>query len=52
MRKRIRELAEGRVDCAKPVVEFSVERIELQIPEGEDYKGEFTVISENHVPVR
>lgn len=52
MRKRIRELAEGRVECAKPVVEFSVGRIELQIPEGEDYKGEFAISSKNHVPVR
>lgn len=52
MQKRIRELAEGRIECAKPVIEFSVSRIELEVPEGEDVSGEFTVASQNQVPVR
>ncbi len=52
MRKRIRELAEGRVECAKPMVEFSAERIEIDVVEGTDYRGEFTLTSTNQVPVR
>ena len=52
MQKRIRELAEGRIECAKPDIDFSVSRIELEVPEGEDVSGEFTVASQNQVPVR
>lgn len=52
MRKRIRELAEGKIECAEPNAAFSVERIELEVLEGEDYRGEFTVTSTNRVPVR
>lgn len=52
MRKRIEELANGRIDCIGPAVEFSVSRIEIEVPEGKDFKGEFTITSRNQIPVR
>ena len=52
MRKRIEELANGRIDCVGPAVEFSVSRIEIEVPEGKDFKGEFTITSRNQIPVR
>ena len=52
MRKRIKELAEGKTECIGPAVEFSVSRIEIEVPEGKDFRGEFRVISKNKVPVR
>lgn len=52
MRKRIKELAEGRVVRTEPVVEFSVSRIEMEVHGGKDCKGEFTIASKNQVPIR
>lgn len=52
MRKRIDEIAGGRVECIGPAVEFSVSRIEIEVPEGEDFQGEFTITSTNHIPIR
>ena len=43
MRKRIEELAEGKVECIGQDVIFSVSRIEIETYAGEDYTGEFTV---------
>ncbi len=52
MRKRIEELAGGRILCACPIVEFSVSRIEIEVLEGRDFTGEFTITSKNQVPIR
>ncbi len=52
MRKRIKELAEGRVEVSKPIVEFSSDKLELEVFEGEDYKGYFTITSSNQIPIK
>lgn len=52
MRKRIDELAGGRIVCACPVVEFSVSRIEIEVSEGSEFAGEFTITSRNQIPMR
>lgn len=52
MRKRIKELAEGRVACIESAVEFSVSRIEMEVCEGRDFKGEFTITGKNQASVR
>lgn len=52
MRKRIEKLASGRVGQERPVPEFSADKIELEIIEGQDVSGAFTITSLNHVPMR
>lgn len=52
MRKRIDEIAGGRAECIGPALEFSVSRIEIEVSEGEDFQGEFTITSVNQVPIR
>ena len=52
MRKRIDELACGRVWCLAPIIEFSVNRIEITVPEGREYMGEFTITAINKTAVR
>ena len=52
MRKRIEEIAGGMVDCAAPLAEFSVSRIELEVIEGQDVQGEFKMFSKNRIPLR
>lgn len=52
VRKRIEELARGKVSVEKPIIEFSVDRIELEALEGKDFAGEFTITGRNKVPVR
>ena len=52
MRKRIKELASGRVECIGPAVEFSVGRVEIEVAGGDDAKGEVALVSKTHVPVR
>lgn len=52
MRKRIEELAEGRVECDRPVIDFSVDRVELEVLEGKMVTGEFVIASKNQVPIR
>ena len=47
MRKRIKKLAIGMFDDNEPKLSFSVERIELQVIEGKDATGEFTICSKN-----
>lgn len=51
MRKRIEELARGRFKCAEPILAFSVERIELEVSEGKNLEGEFTITSTNQIPM-
>lgn len=52
MRKRIEELARGQVGQERPVPEFSADKIELEIVEGQNVSGAFTITSLNHVPMR
>lgn len=52
MRKRIRQLARGKFEYAKPVLSFSEETIDIEVMEASDYSGSFTVTSENHIPLR
>lgn len=52
MRKRIDEIASGRVTCAGPAVEFSVSQIAIEVLEGEDFQGEVTVRSVNGILIR
>ena len=52
MRKRLEELASGRFENKEPILEFSVQRIELEVFEGSDETGEFVITSKNHVPLR
>lgn len=52
MRKRLEELASGRFEYKEPILEFSVQRVELEVFEGSDDKGEFIITSQNHVPIQ
>ena len=52
MRKRIKELAEGRVAGMESAVEFSVSRIEMEVCEGRDFKGEFIITAKDQTSVR
>lgn len=52
MRKRIEELARGTFEQERPVPEFSVDKIELEVLEGQEYTGEFTITSINGVVMR
>ena len=52
MRKRIKQLARGKFEYAKPVLSFSEEEIAFTVIEGEDYEGSFTISSENLVKLR
>ncbi|MBO5373624.1 MAG: hypothetical protein J6A75_13040 [Lachnospiraceae bacterium] len=52
MRKRIEELARGRYDSNKPVIEFSTDRIEMEIIAGREYTGEFVITSKNQIPIK
>lgn len=52
VRKRIEELAKGKAESVRPNLEFSVDRIELNIRQGQDYTGEFKIISKNQTPIR
>lgn len=52
MRRRIYNLANGIFESESPNLTFSEERLELQITEGKNYKGSFTMRSENGIPLR
>ena len=52
MRKRIRQIARGKFECAKPIVTFSEEALELQITEGRDETGSFTITCNSEEPLR
>ncbi len=45
LRKRIKQLADGKFDSYEPDLAFSVERIELTVIEGKDTTGDFTIRS-------
>ncbi len=52
MRKRIQQLARGKFEYARPLLELSTDKIEIEVLEGKDYTGDFIITSANHVPVR
>lgn len=52
MRRRIYNLANGRFEYDAPQLSLSTERLELQVLEGQKYRGSFTIQSENEVPMR
>ena len=52
MRKRIKQLARGKFEYAKPELSFSEERIEFSIVEGNTYGGTFTIKSTNQKKIR
>lgn len=52
MHRRIYNLANGKFEYEKPTLSFSTERLELQVLEGKNHQGSFTIQSENQVPMR
>jgi hypothetical protein len=43
VRKRIRQMARGKFEYAKPVLSFSEESIELEVMENTEYSGDFSM---------
>ena len=41
MRKRIKDIARGRFEYAKPILSFSEEQISFSVIEGREYSGSF-----------
>lgn len=52
LRKKIKQLAIGVFDESEPNLSFSTERIELEVIEGKDVTGEFTIHSNNQKKLR
>lgn len=52
MRKRIEELAEGRIPYEQPQVAFSKEKLELEVVEGQTVTDSFQIKSENGIRMR
>ena len=52
MRKRIKQLARGKFEYAKPELSFSEEKIEFSVIEGSTYGGYFTIKSANQKKIR
>ena len=52
MRKRIRQIARGKFENEAPALLFPEEELSITVTEGQEYTGEFKIISTNHVPVR
>lgn len=52
MRKRIEELAEGKIPYEQPQVVFSKEKLELEVVEGQTVTERFQIKSENGIPMR
>ena len=52
LRKKIKQLAYGTFDYNEPNLSLSTERIELEVIEGKDVTGEFTVYSGNGKKIR
>lgn len=51
MRKRIRQIAVGKFEYEKPLLSIREELV-FSVAEGQEYAGDFSIRSENHVPVR
>lgn len=52
MRKRIKQLARGKFEYAKPELSFSEEKIEFTVIEGSVHGGSFTIKSANQKKIR
>lgn len=52
MRKRIKQLASGKFEHTGPKLSLSTAKIELEVLEGREVTGEFTITSTNHVKMR
>lgn len=52
MRKRIQQLARGKFEYARPLLQFSTDKVTIEALEGKDYTGDFVITSTNHVPMR
>ena len=52
MRKRIKQLARGKFEYAKPEIQISEEEIAFTVIEGEEYEGSFTISSVNLTKLR
>ena len=52
MRRRIQQLAQGKISGARPLLTFSTDRVDIEVLEGKDYTGDFVITSNNHVPMR
>lgn len=52
MRRRIYNLANGKFDEEKPELVFSEERLEIQVVEGQPYRGSFQIKSANGASMR
>lgn len=52
MRKRIQDLAYARFRHGKPILQFSVERLEFEVLQEELYRGSFSMTSVNGIPMR
>ena len=52
MRKRIKQLARGKFEYAKPQLQLSEEEIAFTVIEGDEYEGSFTITSENLAKIR
>ena len=52
MRKRIKQLARGKFEYAKPELTFSEEEINILVTEGEDFEGEFTISTGSDSKIR
>lgn len=52
VQKRIKDIARGKFEYAKPVLSFSEEQIELSVIEGREYSGSFEIRCTNHMLIR
>ena len=52
MRKRIKQLARGKFEYAKPELLLSEEEISFSVIEGEDYEGSFTIENPKEIKLR
>ena len=52
MRKRIKQLARGKFEYAKPELILSEEEISFTVMEGEDYEGSFTIENPKEIKLR
>ncbi len=52
MRKRIKQLARGKFEYAKPELILSEEEVSFSVIEGEDYEGSFTIENPKEIKLR
>lgn len=52
MRKRIQKLAMGEFEHEEPVLALSIEKIEIEVLEGQAYEGDFRITSRNRIELR